>query len=84
VLPFHCTVEVEMKLVPLTVSLNAAAPAVTAAGASKATDGIGFSASSLPPQQDGVLAARARVTMSVHGRQYCRDVTATGAIDPIA
>ena len=38
-LPFHWMVEVETKLAPWTVSVNAAPPAVANDGESEATDG---------------------------------------------
>lgn len=48
--PFHCTVEVEMKLVPFTVSENAPPPAVADDGEREATAGDGFDgAEALPP-----------------------------------
>jgi hypothetical protein len=45
-LPFHWTVEEEMKLVPVTVSVNAAPPATTELGFSEpvATEGLGLGA----------------------------------------
>lgn len=39
---FHCTVEPETKLVPVTVSVNAAPPAVALEGESKVAVGTGF------------------------------------------
>src|SRR4051812_12040782 len=40
--PFHCTVLAPTKLDPFTVSVNAALPAFTFAGATDATTGTGF------------------------------------------
>jgi len=42
--PFHCTVEVDTKLVPVTVRVNAAPPARAELGFSEpiAMDGLGF------------------------------------------
>jgi hypothetical protein len=40
--PFHCTVEVLTKLVPFTVRVNAAPPAVADAGLRLVIVGIGF------------------------------------------
>jgi hypothetical protein len=42
--PFHCTVEVDTKLAPVTVSVNAAAPATAELGFSEptASDGVGL------------------------------------------
>jgi hypothetical protein len=41
-LPFHCTTELETKLVPVTVSVNAAPPAVALVGESEVTVGAGL------------------------------------------
>src|SRR5712691_136698 len=41
-LPFHCTVEPEMKLLPFTVSANVGPPAAAAAGLSPVVVGTGF------------------------------------------
>jgi len=41
-LPFHCTVEDEMKLLPFTVSVNAAPPAVALLGEIEVIAGMGF------------------------------------------
>lgn len=43
-LPFHCTADVLMKLVPFTVSVNAAPPTGPVAGTSEASVGTGFDA----------------------------------------
>jgi hypothetical protein len=40
--PFHCTVELEMKFVPVTVRVNAAPPAVALEGESEVTSGLGL------------------------------------------
>src|SRR6266446_5377322 len=53
-LPFHCTVEEEMKPVPVTVSVNAAPPACALVGFSDVAVGTGFpmvnvSALEVPP-----------------------------------
>lgn len=75
-----------MKLLPLTVRVNAAAPAVMDDGVSELTDGIGFGASKLPPlpMPDSMIAARARMLMNAYGPRLRQGVPATGAIDPIA
>jgi len=41
-LPFHCTVEDEMKLLPFTVSVNPAPPAAALVGEVEVIEGIGF------------------------------------------
>ena len=41
-LPFHCTVELEMKLLPLTVSVKALPPTVVDAGEVELTVGTGL------------------------------------------
>ena len=41
-LPFHCTVEDEMKLLPFTVSVNAAPPAMALLGEIEVIAGMGF------------------------------------------
>jgi hypothetical protein len=51
-LPFHCTVELEMKFVPFTVSMKPAPPAVPDAGDIEVTDGIGFGGWELDPDDD--------------------------------
>lgn len=40
--PFHCTAELEMKLLPFTVSVNAADPAVVLFGDKELIEGVGF------------------------------------------
>ncbi len=40
--PFQFTTEEEMKPLPLTVSVNAAAPCITLAGDTEVIDGVGF------------------------------------------
>jgi hypothetical protein len=42
--PFHRTTDVEMKLLPFTVRVNAAPPAPAKFGESEVTDGTGFTA----------------------------------------
>jgi hypothetical protein len=58
-----------MKLVPLTVSVNDAAPAVADDGESKVMVGVGFGVRKLraPAEPGSVIAASARMLMSGHG-----------------
>ena len=51
-LPFHSTVEDEMKFEPETVRVNAGPPAVVLFGASAATDGAEFGGVELPPEPE--------------------------------
>ena len=46
-LPFHCTVELEMKFEPFTVRANPALPAVTLEGESELTLGAGLGGAAL-------------------------------------
>lgn len=57
-LPFHCTTEVPMKLLPFSVNVNAVPPAIAEFGAREPNDGIGVvmlncSESELPPPGAG-------------------------------
>ena len=58
-LPFHCTVDVEMKLDPFTVKVNPAAPAFALGGESEVIDGTGslmgrLTAAEVPPPGAGL------------------------------
>jgi hypothetical protein len=57
--PFHCTVELERKFVPVTVSVNPAPPAVALAGESEVAVGTGLlmvkvRAADVPPPGEGL------------------------------
>jgi hypothetical protein len=75
-----------MKLLPLTVNLNAAAPAVMAPGASEVMDGTEFGVIKHPrtQQPDSVIAARTGMMMSARDPRYRHGVVARCAIHPIA
>jgi hypothetical protein len=49
-LPFHSTVEEEMKFEPVTVTVNAGPPAIVLFGARELTDGAGFGGVDEPPE----------------------------------
>ena len=66
-LPFHCTVELEMKLLPLTVSVKALPPTVVDAGEVELTVGTGLGGGcefdppdEEPPPHPAVLASTSR------------------------
>ena len=75
-----------MKLFPLTVRVNAAAPAVTDDGVSEVIDGIGFGASALAtsPKPISAIAAKDRTATRTFRPCVLHSVAAAGAIDFIA
>jgi hypothetical protein len=83
--PFHCTVEVETKLVPFTVRVNAAPPAVALEGESEVAVGSGFlmvnvRAFDVPPPGVGfttVTNAVPPVAMSLAGTEVVNFVPLT-------
>lgn len=72
-LPFHCTTEVLMKLLPLTVSVNAPEPALTVVGETDRMAGTGFGATvtlnvtefEVPPPGKGLNTVTAGVPTAV-------------------
>lgn len=87
-LPFHCTVEEEMKLLPVTVSVNAALPANAEPGIRDVTAGAGLlivnvSALEVPPPGGGVETVTMAVpalAMSAAVMAACRPLLETNVV----
>ena len=72
-LPFHWTVELEMKLLPFTVRLKAAPPALTDVGESEEIDGTGLlggggGADPFPPPHEAAQKTDTRRTKACSRR----------------
>jgi hypothetical protein len=75
-----------MKLVPLTVSLNDAAPVVTDDGRSDVMEGVGFGVRTFCAlaEPGSAIPASARIMMSAHDPRFRQGALAAGAIGLIS